>query len=197
MKKKKIGVDLDEVLAELFRGCIEIHGGKLWDVDITFEESLSYNLDEHFQVSRETVVNFFYKPLFDRAFEKYILPVEWAFEKLQHFHSLWYEIHVVTARRDIVREQTLRFLDTHYAGLIHDVHFANHFGDNPVDKHDICLKIGVEMMVEDNIDYALGIAKSGILTYLIEKPWNRERKEKHRLLKRISWWEEINVEETY
>ena len=53
------------------------------------------------------------------------------------------------------------------------------------------------MMVEDNIDYALGIAKSGILTYLIEKPWNRERKEKHRLLKRISCWEEINVEETY
>jgi uncharacterized HAD superfamily protein len=47
-------------------------------------------------------------------------------------------------------------------------------------------------MIEDNPDYALDLAENGILTYLLEKPWNKFRKETHKNLIKVKTWEEID-----
>jgi hypothetical protein len=43
-------------------------------------------------------------------------------------------------------------------------------------------------MIEDNLDYALELTRNGIKTYLLHKPWNYKRDEKHELLKRVEHW---------
>ena len=48
-------------------------------------------------------------------------------------------------------------------------------------------------MIEDDIDYALELAKERILTFLLRKPWNEHRKEKHRNIKRIDSWDELKI----
>jgi hypothetical protein len=55
----------------------------LGDVDITWEDIRSYNLDEHYNVSRSVVVDFFYKPFSDESLESCISPVLGAYETLQ------------------------------------------------------------------------------------------------------------------
>lgn len=191
---KKIGIDLDEVLAELLHWCIDMHEGKLGHCDIAWHDIRNYNLDEQYPVERDVVVDFFYKPFSDAYLEELIQPVDGAFERLREFQKAGYTIYVITARQDKIQEHTLRFLDRHYAGLIHDVHFANHFSELSVPKHEICKNIGIQVMVEDNIDYALWIAESGICTYLLEKPWNAHRNEKHTNLIRVKNWSEIQLE---
>ena len=41
------------------------------------------------------------------------------------------------------------------------------------------------------MDYALELAENGIKTYILEKPWNRDREEEHENLIRIKEWEEF------
>lgn len=184
---------MDEILAELLHGCIKMHDGKLGHCDIAWQDIRNYNLDEQYPVPRDVVVDFFYKPFSDAYLEELILPVDGAFEKLQEFRDAGHTLYVITARQSKIQEHTLRFLDRHYAGLIHDVHFANHFSEDSVHKHDICKKIGIEVMVEDNMDYALGIAGAGIQTFLMDKPWNAQRSETHPNLKRIFSWKEVHI----
>lgn len=49
-------------------------------------------------------------------------------------------------------------------------------------------------MVEDNMDYAFELAQNGIKTFLLEKPWNKGRKEEHKNLIRVKNWNEISFE---
>lgn len=49
-------------------------------------------------------------------------------------------------------------------------------------------------MVEDNIDYAIDLAENGIKTFLLEKYWNKERKENHKNLIKVKDWNEIRFE---
>lgn len=195
MKKntKIIGIDLDEVLAELLAGCIKIHEWKLGHCDISWHDTRSYNLDEHYGVSREVVVDFFYKPFSDSYLEELIEPVNGAFEKLQILKNAGHTLYVITARKETIRDQTFRFLDTHYPGLIHDVHFANHFTDSSIPKHEICRQLWIQVMIEDNFDYALWIAQQWIQTFLINKPWNTYREETHANIMRVDSWQEIEI----
>lgn len=43
-------------------------------------------------------------------------------------------------------------------------------------------------MVEDDMDYAVELAREGIRVFLLKKPWNEYRKEKHGNILRIDSW---------
>jgi hypothetical protein len=46
-------------------------------------------------------------------------------------------------------------------------------------------------MVEDHLDHCLDLAENGVKTFLLERPWNRDRTETHPLITRVKSWEEI------
>ena len=61
-------------------------------------------------------------------------------------------------------------------------------------KHEICTDYGIWLMIEDNYDYAMWLARAGVKTYLLEKPWNNWQKEYHDNIIRIWWWDELDIE---
>lgn len=48
-------------------------------------------------------------------------------------------------------------------------------------------------MIEDNIDFALELAHNGIASFLLEKPWNRQRLDEHPLITRVKNWDEVRL----
>jgi hypothetical protein len=46
-------------------------------------------------------------------------------------------------------------------------------------------------MVEDHIDHCIDLANHGVRTFLLERPWNRDRNESPELMTRVKEWQEI------
>ena len=46
-------------------------------------------------------------------------------------------------------------------------------------------------MIDDHITYALDCAENGILTLLLDTPWNKKENIAHPLLKRVASWDDI------
>lgn len=55
----------------------------------------------------------------------------------------------------------------------------------------MCLELGIELMIEDNLDYAEEIVRNGIEVILLERPWNRERQDVHSGIIRVKDWDGV------
>ena len=192
--QKVIGVDMDEVLAELVDYALEHHDYKIrWKV-IKRENIIDYYIHHlvDYDLSLEDALEWFRSALFSDNDHLCMKPVIWAIEKLKEHIELGYSFKIVTARNgDLFWEYTKKWIEKHYPGIFDDIIFANHFSKEEKTKSQICIENNIFHMVEDNIDYALDLAKSGIITYLIKKPWNMYREESHHNMIRVKSWDEI------
>jgi uncharacterized HAD superfamily protein len=84
------------------------------------------------------------------------------------------------------------WIDKHFPDTFTSVHFTSHVSKTlKKNKSIVCKELGVEIMIEDNLDFALELAHNGIASLLVEKPWNKQRTEEHPLITRVKDWKEI------
>ena len=88
-------------------------------------------------------------------------------------------------------EYTDLWVKTHFPDIFEDIIFADYFHEKHREKSEICIDEWIEIMIEDNYDYAIDLAKAWIVTYLLEKPWNNHHEEYHDNIIRVKSWEEI------
>lgn len=171
--KKILWVDLDEVLAETVNEVLKYHDYKVKWQPIFRNDISDYYISNipKYNLVKEDAITFFGSVLTSPAREN-ILPVQWAKEKLQILKQQWRTIVVVTARREEISEYTKHRLDRFYPWLIDDVLFANHFSANEIPKSTLCKHHWIEIMIEDNLDFAIELAKYWITVFLLDKPWN-------------------------
>ena len=194
MRNRIIWVDLDEVLAETVDYCLECNNYKIWDFEIKKEKIVNYYIHEieWLNIDLKQAIDWFQIPLDNDILRLEIKPVKWAVEKILELKNAWNKIIVVTARsEERFKEYTEKWLDKYFWWLIDNIVFTDHFTDKHRDKWDVCRDLWIEFMIEDNMDYALDIAKKGIKTYLLDKPWNQIREEENKNLIRIKSWDEF------
>jgi hypothetical protein len=196
---KIIWVDLDEVLAETMDRILLDNNYKLWDKIVSRDDIMDYfffNMDE-LNIPFEDWKNYFHNVCInDKDLE--VKVVEWAKEKLQQFRDKWYKLNVITWRNQDVEDYTLQWIKKNYEWLFDTINFSNHF--NYVDesrvkrnKSDICKELWVSFMIDDMFEYALDLAENWIVTYMIEKPWNKHITQTHPNIIRVKSWEEIII----
>jgi len=191
---KVIGVDMDEVLAELVDYALEHHDYKIsWKI-IKRENIIDYYIHKlvDYDLSLEQALDWFRDALFSDNDNLSMKPVLWAMDKIKEHIDLWYSFKIVTARNwDLFWDYTRKWINKHYPNIFEEIIFANHFSKEEKTKSQICIENNIAHMVEDNIDYALDLANNWIKTFLIEKPWNSSRKEVHPNIIRVKSWDEI------
>jgi len=191
-----IWVDLDEVLADLLNHILKFNDFKIWEYKLIFEEIKDYYIHKNqwIDIDVEYAIEWFRKPMLE-DFNKYeISNIKWSKEKLQELKKSWYKLFVVTARiEEIFWEYTELWVDKYYSGIFDKIVYANHFHKNSKDKSELCLENNISYMVEDNYDYAYDLAKNGIKTFLLEKPWNSWQDKYHKNITRVKSWEDINL----
>ena len=114
------------------------------------------------------------------------------------------EIFFITSRHPATKPKTIDFFERNFPKNNFTIHFSGeNWGgegkDKGKSKGDICLGLGIRVMVEDNKEYALDCAKKGIKTFLLDKPWNKSYTKHKNIIKVYDWGELIKLleEEIY
>lgn len=143
---KKIAVDVDEVLVNLLQPMAKWKRHKL-----PTTKKYNYLYREIFDVSEEEsqkILHDFYQSS-DFMYLKPIKGSQYAMCKLKHKAK---KMYIVTGRQEIVREKTELWINTFFPGIFDDVILTNSFTKDEVKKVHICKSLGINTIIDDNID---------------------------------------------
>jgi uncharacterized HAD superfamily protein len=183
----KIGIDIDEVVAELTKKYIGFYNEKN-GTDFKFENMYSHYLEEPLNTTEEKIVELMFKFYETEDFNNLDL-VEGAKELISEL-SKNHEIFFITARPPSVKEKTRFFLEKHFPDVSLNIFHSGDLHGKKKTKAEICLDQGIKFLIEDHHDYALDCARKGVKVFLLEKPWNKNY-EDHPNIIRVNHLREI------
>ncbi len=184
MKQKKIlGTDFDGIITDtdpVFREYIKRVTGK----QFYREQIIKYFYEECLPITKDDV---------DKAYELMLKENVWSRMELVDGSrdtlvelAKKFDIVIITARPADARGQSEEFLKR--KGIpFKDIYFIRE-GENKIDLINK-FPFKLEAFIEDRLDFARGIALSGIKTYMLDYPWNRCAGETENLYRVNSWGE--------
>ncbi len=187
--KRKIGIDVDEVLAELMKELNTFYNNS-YRTNFKFEDYKSYKLEETWGVAKEKadkIVNdFFYSEYY-----KQVRPIPGS-QRGVAFLSNKNELSIITSRPICLREDTYKWVNNHFPKIFSEFHFTGERVKNNkgTRKADICRELGVDILIEDCLEKSIDCASNGTKIFLFDRPWNQYNNLPKKIT-RISGWEEV------
>jgi uncharacterized HAD superfamily protein len=182
-----IGIDLDDVLADVTTGLNVYHNNK-YGTNIMLENHFDYDLSLIWQVSKEESLKRIFDYLANHSHKA--KPMTDSQEILQKLASK-NTFKVITSRPEGVEKQTKDWIKKHFSALDIDVHFAGaYYGANRKTKAEVCKELGAEVLIEDCLKFALECSDAGIRVLLFDMPWNQMEK-LPKNIHRVHSWKEI------
>jgi len=183
----KIAIDIDEVVVEFVRGCIKILNKR--GIPVEYEKTYSYDFKESFSMTKKEEMDLI-NEFFESEYFENIELVKGAKEgigKLEKKNELFF----LTSRPLSIKDKTNKFIKKHFPNSNINLIFSGDFHrDNGKTKAEICRELKIPIIIEDNKNYALECAKSGVRAFLIAKPWNVDA-ENHSNIIKVNSWSEI------
>lgn len=190
-----IGVDIDEVLAELMDSYFQYHNQK-YNTNIQKKDMFSYSFSDVFggteEENRLKVLDFFKSEQFQN-----IKLVNGALDTIKQLAQK-HQLCIITARPHVIRQETEQWLLQHFPDCFQSINLTNQWhgvGEKQL-KSQIGKKQKIDLMIDDSLSHAMDCASQGIYVLLVDfgYPWNRVSKELPENIKRVHSWKEI-VEE--
>lgn len=187
--KRVIGLDFDDVLMDLHEA-LHPYCNPRYNANLSRDQLTHYRLNEFWGCTVEElerrVVDFYHSEAHHNA-----KPVRGAPEAVREL-SKNNSLVVITSRPQFIKEKTLEWLTRHYGDLFDQVYFTNLFagGGAKKTKAEVCRELGVDVFVDDHIDYARDVAQTGKKVLLYNAPWNQSD-ELHPNITRVESWDHI------
>lgn len=183
----KIGIDIDEVVVEFLEGYLK-HFNLKKSSCFEIKDFHSYNFWEVLPISKDEAISladeFFNSELSGNL--SFVQNGKEGLKKLASKNNLIF----ITARPLSWKSKTHKFFENHLPDEKYEIVFSSDFHNNSSSKKsDICLSLGVSLLIEDNKKYALDCAEKGIKVLLFDKPWNFGIK--HENITRVFSWKDI------
>ena len=191
--KVKIGIDIDNVLAESYPAYLTRFNSQ-FGVEIKMEEIREFYFLDRFVKDekgdkRMEMVKFIDELMLDSQFQTNIPPIEDSIGVIKKWSKLGYQIHFVTARPVTIRKMTEDWLNKHgymVPGAKLDLYDnKKHINDTDF-KREIADKNNINVFIEDAIEIAMGM---DIPVFLLDRPWNKGKLKKN--IARVYSWQEI------
>ena len=184
-KGMKIGLDVDEVLGNLIDPIMKFHNQES-QTNFSKHDVISYGLEELWggtkEETLEKVLEFYDHQLFHS-----IQPLPDSQKVLNELYPS-HELHVITSRPIQIQQETENWISQYFPNIIEGVHFAGGWANgNAKSKKEICENIGIELMVEDCLEFAEDISLSGTEVLLYDYPWNQKEKLPENITRVYSW----------
>lgn len=194
-KRLEIAVDKDDVLVDFVEGLNEFHNGK-YGTKLCYDDYFSYDFSKVWGCSREEAssrIEEFY--LTDLFYELKPVPgAKAGIKSLSEFSN----ISIVTSRAETLAEPTHASLAYHFSEIdfTSRVHFANTHHPELLrrTKSEICLGLGVSLIIDDSLGHVYDASAAGIRSILFRRPWNIEASDNELFEKGITpvkSWDEI------
>lgn len=183
----KIAIDIDEVLVEQLGSVVEFYR-KESGIFVSKDDFLTYNWKDVWGCSLEEAISV-YRRFIESDFYDNMELVSGSVEGVREI-SGDNDLIVITSRDVNYKDRTLSWLKENFGDSFDEVHYSSDFHEENkgLSKGGLCCKLGVDVMVEDNLDYSLDCAKSGIEVVLLNRPWNHG--EGHANIYRCFSWDE-------
>jgi uncharacterized HAD superfamily protein len=193
---RTLAVDMDEPLVSYVDTLLAWHD-KNYGTGLRREQVTQYDLRPLFGLddaeARKRVFEFE-----DSAEFADVPATKGAREALQTL-SRYYNLIVVTGRRQSIADLTRQQLERHYDGVFRAVYHA-HGGGSSVTaeagvqtKAQVCHAYGARVLIDDLLEHAEACAKEGITVLLMDAPWNqlKDGKKLPFLVNRVYDWPDV------
>lgn len=172
MPRRKIAIDLDDVLAAHVEAFIEFSNSH-YNTSIGIEEYSDHWTDIWGEIGREEIEA--------RAAEFHTHESVVGYdEKLGAQEAITYlasknDLYIVTARPRQIVDASLEWVEAHFPGVFKDVLFVPIWDkSNTLTKADICIEIGATCLIDDIPRHCNIAAEAGIKSILFGNyAWNR------------------------
>lgn len=188
-KVMKIGLDVDEVLGNLIDPIMEFHNQE-YGTNFSKEDVNSYGLEELWGGTKEETLEKVLK-FYDHQLFHSIQPLPDSQKVLNQLYNS-HELHIITSRPKQIQTKTENWVNHYFPKIISGIHFAGGWAnENAKSKKEICKDVGIELMVEDCLDFAEDIALLGTNVLLYNYPWNQKENLPENIT-RVYSWEDIS-----
>jgi len=186
----KIGIDIDNVLAELSTIMNLWHKDK-YDYYIPNHKRTKFWLTFSWNCSQEEATKRLLEFYESEDFKK-TPPVKGAVKAINKLAKK-HELHVITSRPIYTEKETLRWLDEHFSlQNFKKIHINGQCIKDKIckTKVEICEELGIKLMIEDALHFAEDCAEKDIKVLLLDWPWNQTNN-LHPNITRVKDWKEI------
>lgn len=171
-QKARIAVDLDEVLNEFLPEFLKWYN-LLNNTNLSAKDVFDYDWAKFMNISVDSAIKYVHEYFKTDEFKN--LPVaDGAIATIQELAGK-YDLYLITARQDILRDLTLYWLDKNFPKVFKQIIFVNHYSlDNSPkrEKGEVCEELGCKVIIDDNPYHIQSLIKYRIKVILLDKPWN-------------------------
>jgi uncharacterized HAD superfamily protein len=165
--KQTIAVDVDDVLAAEAEFVIA-YSNKHWDHELTLED-YQENWGEMWNVDIDEVERRAAKLHMPGLVTSYRL-MEGASDALRILKEN-YKLVILTSRRDVVRDETLAWLNDVFADVFSEVHFTGFWDTISEESHlltkgELAKQIGADFLIDDQPKHCFAAAEAGVESLL-------------------------------
>ncbi len=185
--KKKVGVDLDDVLLNLSPALCAYHNAR-HGTNLVRDDIKDYDLWNILECSKEEVYELV-EAFYDSPEHLAALPVSGAHEALQALMER-YEFAIVTAKPKRLRDMTQKWIDRHFPGIFTSIHFTGNYHLDPTmkpGKRAICEELGIGIFIDDALSNIHDLAPIMDRVFLLDSPWNRQEVPYDSVTRVFSW----------
>ena len=185
----KIGIDIDEVISEFVRPYLEYHNKK-FKTHFVFENISKHLFWENLGLKQEEILSFF-RDFKTNHIKIKNLPFLPNAKRTIKIISKDNSIFIITSRHQEIIDETKQFLKKHFSKMNFTlIHSGDIYGKGKKSKADICKEKGIDILIEDSLDFSLQCANKEIKVLLFDKPWNQSNKLSKNII-RVKSWKEI------
>jgi 5'(3')-deoxyribonucleotidase len=193
MSKQIIAVDVDDVLA-ISTAAWVTYSNKKWGTRLTVED---YTEDwaKMWGLNQPQVLK--------RADQMSQDKLTTTFDKFQDAETILknlskhYKLVITTSRGEILRKDTLEWINMHFEGVFEEVHHTGFYDGqhkDPFDltKAELCKSIGANYLIDDHPKHCFAAAEAGVHSLLFgDYPWNRSIRKLPAGVTRVPNWQEV------
>lgn len=174
-KKLCIGIDCDDVTVDFINPFLQFYNIKNKS-NFNYDQITTYNLWEIFGCTREESIKIVREYYRTTGFDN--LPVnEEAVKTLNSLDKIANRF-ILTSRYAEAIPKTRELFARTFPEMQLPIEFAGEFQEIPISKAEVCKRKKATHIIEDNAHYALQCAETGMTSFLITRPWNKNA-EKH------------------
>lgn len=189
----RIGIDLDETISDSISGIIKLHNEQ-YGTSLRREDFDHHDFAAALGVSKEEAKKRIDK-FFSVTYVKEMPPAVGSLRAIEALKAKGHELYIITGRgrspEDVAHTEA--WLEANFPNVFAGVHYANTLApDGSVEtrtKSEIAKTLGVEVIIDDLLEFALECAGAGMKVLLLDRPWNQGALPP--LVERMYSWEEI------
>lgn len=187
---KRIGIDLDQVLADFSAAFDEFHDTH-YGTDFRTNPPSDFYLSKILDISEEEELDRVRK-FYDTHFFLEMKPFPDAVSAIEEL-SQRYQLFVITSRPEFVEKETKAWIAKYFPDCFTDIILTNHYFGGTKKKSAVCLENKIDYMVEDMAHYANDCAEAGVPTFLITRLWNINEKLASNVTRVDNWADIVKV----